>query len=143
MKNKRNNKSLKGLLLDFDTNELLVGGRTFHLKPKEIEVLELLVDNVDRTVQRKDILRTVWHDSYGNDSGITQAISSLRAIFNLVGYHDQLIRTIPKKGYQLVSSHLPKRKQDTMLMNLVSNHRTITISIGLIALAGRIVFFSG
>lgn len=94
---------LKGNKVLIDTNEILVDGEVIKLTPKEKGVLIMLYDNRGRTVLRSQILETVWGDSLGNDSGLTQAISRLRQIFGDDPKQPQLIKTIPKMGYQLLA----------------------------------------
>ena len=72
------------------------------LTPKEMEVLTMLYKNEGTTVSRFDLVETVWGEPYGNDLGLTQAISKLRRVFNDNPKDPKLIRTIPKKGYQLI-----------------------------------------
>ncbi|MEM7372101.1 MAG: winged helix-turn-helix domain-containing protein [Bacteroidota bacterium] len=90
-----------------DTNELEIRGQKHKLSPKEMDVLVLLVHHRGRTLSRAELLEQVWGDQFGNDLGLTQVISKLRQI---LGDTDRaIIRTIPKKGYQLVSA--PKTPQ--------------------------------
>ena len=106
---------VKGTRLLTDTNEILVDGKLIKLTPKEKGVLLILNENKGRTVLRTQILETVWGDSLGNDSGLTQAISKLRQIFKDDPQRQHLIRTVPKMGYQLIadSGSQVRRKRKT------------------------------
>lgn len=107
---------VNGIRVLTDTNEILVDGKLIKLTPKEKGVLLLLNENKGRTVLRSHILETVWGDSLGNDSGLTQAISRLRQIFKDDAKRQQLIRTIPKMGYQLTADpgYQFKRRRQTI-----------------------------
>ena len=93
---------IRGSSVFIDTNEIFIHGKLIKLTPKEKGVLLILYKNRGRTVLRSKILGTVWGDSLGNDSGLTQAISRLRQIFKDDPKQPQLIKTIPKMGYQLL-----------------------------------------
>jgi len=85
-----------------DTNEVQFEKETIRLSPKEMSVLEVLYQNRGTTVTRSILLEQVWNDEYGNNLGLTQAISKLRQVFNDNSKEPKLIKTIPKKGYQLI-----------------------------------------
>lgn len=85
-----------------DSNELALNDRVTKLSPKEMGVLELLLENVNSTVTRVELLKSVWGDKFANDQGLTQVISRLR---NVLSEDSRVgIKTIPKKGYQLQQS---------------------------------------
>ena len=91
----------KGFELLTNTNEVLVDGQRFKLSPKEMGVLELLMERRGDTVTRVELLEAIWGDRQANDQGLTQAVSKLRQI---LAKSDQIsIQTIPKKGYLLQS----------------------------------------
>ena len=80
-----------------ETNEVEINGRIVKLTPKEIGVLELLMDRSNTTVSRTELLEKVWDYKFGNDQGLTQSISKLRGV--LADNPNVSIRTIPKRGY--------------------------------------------
>lgn len=110
---------LKGYKVVADSNEILRNGDVIKLTPKEKEILVFLYRNRGRTVSRSQILATVWGDSLGNDSGLTQAISKLRQVFSDDPKNPKLIKTIPKLGYQLItdsdSLFYPKTRKPNLL----------------------------
>ena len=90
---------MSDIQLHTDSNEISIKGKKIKLTPKEMGVLEMLIDYDGKTVARTDLLEKVWEDIYGNDQGITQSISKLRKIFS--DCEGVSIITVPKKGYQL------------------------------------------
>lgn len=119
-----------------DINEIEYKGKRTKLKPKEMGVLHLLLDNKNSTVTRADFLSKVWGDDYGNDQGLTQAISRLRGIFSKS--REVTIRTIPKKGYQLISSD--REIKSFQLGGLRAKASTMIIVV-LASVIGYLVFF--
>lgn len=95
----QSNYNSKDLIIHSDTNEVEVGGKRIKLTPKEMGVLDMLNERSETTVTRTEILEQVWGEKFGNDQGLTQAISKLRGI--LSKSRNVTIITISKKGYQL------------------------------------------
>ena len=93
----------RGIKVFADSNELIVDGKTIKLKPKEMGVLVMLYRHVDNTISRNELLDRVWSESGGNDLGLTQAISRLRKAIGDDTANPQIIKTIHKKGYRLIS----------------------------------------
>lgn len=117
----------KDFTLHIDTNEVAIGGETFKLTPKEMGVLELLIDRSGTTVKRTELLEKVWGERFANDQGLTQAISRLRNIFSKSHVS---IRTIPKKGYQL---QIHQVEQNSAINWMKTNYRLIAaMFVGLI-----------
>ena len=94
---------LNGFKVLLDSDEVITDAEIVKLTPKERDILLILYNNRGQTVSRSRILDTVWGESLGNDSGLTQAISRLRHIFKDNPRNSNFIKTIPKKGYQLVA----------------------------------------
>ena len=95
---------IRGKKVLVDANEVLSNGSIIRLTPKEKKVLQVLYENRGRTVSRAQILELVWGDSHGNDSGLSQAISKLRRVFQDDVKQPRLIKTVPKTGYKLMIS---------------------------------------
>ena len=136
---------IKGGKVIIDSNEILIDGQVIRLTPKEKGVLLLLYSNRGRTVSRSQLLETVWGDSLGNDSGLTQAISRLRQILNDDPKHPKLIKTIPKMGYQLLLNSdnvIPQDIQKTIRSNGYENLSiSKRIGIGIILILILVIIF--
>lgn len=105
-----------------ETNEIGVDGRKVKLTPKEMGVLELLVNRQGSTLTREELLEHVWGNKFGNDQGLTQAVSRLRSIF--LGSKNINIITIPKKGYQLLNV---EQEPKNSMMAWVKSHLSLLI----------------
>jgi len=73
-------------------------GQTSRLEPRLVRLLNLLVENAGQVTGRSSIITSIWEDYPGAGESLNQAISFLRKALDDDGH--QLIRTIPKKGYQ-------------------------------------------
>ncbi len=117
---------LNGCKVVTDSNEILKNGDVIKLTPKEKDILVFLYRNRGRTVSRSQILATVWGDSLGNDSGLTQAISKLRHVFGDDPKNPKLIKTIPKMGYQLITDSVSWNNSEKKRFNLVDRYNNMS-----------------
>lgn len=89
-------------------------GRTMHLRRKELEVLAMMAGADGAIVSRQAFVAAVWNgNDLVGDRGVSDTMSSLRRNLQDDDPNHPLIRTIPRRGYQLaapaqpVVAHLP------------------------------------
>ena len=83
--------------------ELRINETTIRLSNREVEILNLLVENANETVERKKILKKVWgDDSFFNSRTLDVYIRKLRDYF--VSDPSIKIITLKGKGYRFVVS---------------------------------------
>jgi len=87
---------LDGFVVDPARN--LIGDRT--VEPKVMEVLCFLAAHAGEVVSRQAIIDAVWGVAYGGDESLTRAVSLLRKALQ-APERDEIIQTIPKRGYIL------------------------------------------
>lgn len=87
-----------------DTSErlLLRNDRIVTLTPKAFDTLVALIENTGRLVERDDLMRAVWPDTFVDESTLTSNISILRKALGQ-NNGDQYIETVPKRGYRFVA----------------------------------------
>ena len=78
---------------------LLRGTESFHLAPKELAALRVLLANPNRIVTPAQLRETLWPDVHVTSDSVPRCISSLRSHLGI----DVHIRTIYKRGYRLES----------------------------------------
>jgi DNA-binding winged helix-turn-helix (wHTH) protein/tetratricopeptide (TPR) repeat protein len=91
----------------FGEFELSVGARCLYrdqepvaLGSKAFDVLTCLVAHAGRVVTKEEMLRTVWPDSFVEESNLAQHVVALRrALGNQAGW----IKTVPGRGYQFTA----------------------------------------
>lgn len=84
------------------TGEIQGPNGSNHLKPKAMEVLLCLTQQQGDVVSRADIVRQVWGDTTVGDEVLTGCISELRHQLDDISINPNFIRTVPKRGYQLL-----------------------------------------
>jgi DNA-binding winged helix-turn-helix (wHTH) protein/TolB-like protein len=86
--------------LDANARRLVHQGKAVHLAPRDFALLEFLLENTGRVLDRETILKTVWHDRTVEDGNLTQSISILRHVLSADPSTIDCIETIPKHGYR-------------------------------------------
>ena len=89
-----------------DTGERLLhrGDELIPLAPKVVATLLVLVGNAGRVVDKGDLMKAVWPDTFVEEGALTRNISLLRKILGDTGDEPAYIETIPKRGYRFVAS---------------------------------------
>ncbi|WP_022870536.1 winged helix-turn-helix domain-containing protein [Yaniella halotolerans] len=88
-----------GVLIDLARREVLLDGEPLNLTYKEFELLNYLVENGGRTVNREELLQTLWDETeeVPNERTIDVHIRRLRA---KLGRLSGTVRTVRGQGYR-------------------------------------------
>ena len=79
-------------------------GRALSVAPKALDVLIVLVENRGRIVEREDLIRKVWPETFVEDNNLAFNISVLRKLLGESVASPQYIETVPKRGYRFIAS---------------------------------------
>ena len=71
------------------------------LTPKAFDLLLFLVENSGHTLDKEELMKQVWPDSFVEENNLAQNISTLRKVLGTGGA--KLIETVPKRGYRFVA----------------------------------------
>jgi len=88
--------------LDTAQRLLFRNGQLIPLPPKAAEALVLLVQNHGRLVEKDELMKAVWPDTFVEDTNLTVHISGLRKILH-DGEGVIYIETVPRRGYRFVA----------------------------------------
>lgn len=86
-----------GSVVNLHSNEIA------KLEPKTIAVLQLLVERYGQVVSRDEFMQVVWGGSFTVEESLTRCISELRKMFGDSPRSSEYIKTVHKKGYQLIA----------------------------------------
>jgi len=89
-------------VLDVDRLELRCGDETRRIRPKDLLVLQCLVDNAPFVVPRALLLDAGWPRGFVDGAVLGNAISRLRQL--LTRSSAEVIETVPRKGYRLTAA---------------------------------------
>ena len=90
--------------LNLAQRSLTRDGETVALSPKATEILVRLVVNAGHVVEKDDLLRDVWPDTFVEESNLTQNIFVLRRALGDERTGPKYIETVAKRGYRFVAS---------------------------------------
>lgn len=91
-----------GLTLDREQGCLRRGSEELELRPKTFAVLCYLAERPGRLVSKGELFAALWPGVAVTDDSLVQCITELR---HALGDGDQrLIRTVPRRGYRLVTT---------------------------------------
>lgn len=90
--------------LDGTERVLLRDGQPVALPPKDLETLLVLVENRGHIVEKEELLRRVWPDSFVEEGNLPRRISNLRSVLGEDAEGRQFIDTVPKRGYRFVAT---------------------------------------
>lgn len=84
-------------------NSIVLDGQSVRLEPKVMQVLVCLARGAGDVVEKEQLIRSVWPDTFVSDDALTRCISELRKTFEDDARESRFIQTIPKIGYRLVA----------------------------------------
>jgi len=89
--------------LDPSERLFLRGDREIHLASKLFDTLLFLVQNAGRLVEKEALMRSVWRETFVEESSLTHSVSVLRKILNDGREGNRYIETVPRHGYRFVA----------------------------------------
>ena len=90
--------------LDTVERRLLREGQPVQLTAKVFDILLLLVRHRGRIVEKEELMREVWPNSFVEENNLTVNMAALRKALGNAHQGQQFIETVPKRGYRFVVS---------------------------------------
>ncbi|HLK61803.1 MAG TPA: winged helix-turn-helix domain-containing protein [Bryobacteraceae bacterium] len=79
-------------------------GAAVPLPPKVFDLLVYLVGNAGRLIEKEELLKAIWPDSFVEESNLTVNIAALRKALGAQTDGQPWIETVPKRGYRFVAA---------------------------------------
>lgn len=89
--------------LDLGNRLLLRDGEVVPLKKKAYEMLLVLVENKGQVLEKEELMRRLWPDTYVEESNLTHYIYTLRRVLGDEKDNPQFIVTVPGRGYRFTA----------------------------------------
>lgn len=105
---------------------LLRNGQHIPLTPKVFETLLVLIENNGHVVDKDELLKQVWPDSFVEEASLAKNISVLRKILCESGSEHLYIETIPKRGYRFIAQ---VREVEDELLNSSTTENLISQAV--------------
>ncbi|HEY6118346.1 MAG TPA: winged helix-turn-helix domain-containing protein [Pyrinomonadaceae bacterium] len=91
-----------GFRLETSERELRHNGSAVPLTPKAFEILLLLVERSGHLVEKDDLLKQVWPDTFVEEANLARHIWMLRKALGDENRDHRYIETVPKRGYRFI-----------------------------------------
>jgi DNA-binding winged helix-turn-helix (wHTH) protein/tetratricopeptide (TPR) repeat protein len=78
-------------------------GENVSLTPKATDILALLLQHAGQLVEKEELMREVWPDSFVEEQNLTQNIFVLRRALGDGSGGAKYIETVPRRGYRFVA----------------------------------------
>ncbi|HEV2828419.1 MAG TPA: winged helix-turn-helix domain-containing protein [Pyrinomonadaceae bacterium] len=102
-----------------DERVLRRGEELVSLTPKAFDILLTLLENAGRIVNKDDLMKKVWPNTFVEEGNLTQNVSLLRKALGETANGPQFIETVPRRGYRFVAAvnHGNGNEQETSVQN--------------------------
>ena len=85
--------------IDTVNRRLMRDGEVVPLKAKAVDTLLLLIQHRGDVVEKDNLMKALWPDSFVEEANLTQNIYTLRKALG----ENQYIETVPRRGYRFVA----------------------------------------
>src|SRR5262249_9263266 len=82
---------------------LLRNGETISLTPKAFDTLVFLVERAGHLVEKEELMKALWPDSFVEDTNLAQQVFTLRKVLGETDEGGQFIETVARKGFRFVA----------------------------------------
>jgi TolB-like protein/Tfp pilus assembly protein PilF len=103
---------------------LLREGAPVEVPPRVFDLLLALVSRGGHLLEKEELLRTVWQDSFVEEGNVNRQISTLRRILGDGPESARYIETVPKRGYRFVApvrQRLPEEVREGLSVTRTAN----------------------
>jgi DNA-binding winged helix-turn-helix (wHTH) protein/tetratricopeptide (TPR) repeat protein len=98
--------------MDLEERVLMRDQETITLSPKAFETLLVLAKHSERVVLKDDLMKTLWPDTFVEESNLSQHIFQLRKALGEKAHDPQYIVTVPGRGYRLALKVAERTERD-------------------------------
>src|SRR2546422_11341522 len=89
--------------VDFNERLLLRSGTALPLPPKAFDILLALVQQSGHVLEKRELIETVWPDTFIEENNLTQYISALRKVLGDDRRGQRYIETVARRGYRFLA----------------------------------------
>jgi DNA-binding winged helix-turn-helix (wHTH) protein len=98
--------SFANCVLDIEAHHFQRAGQDVALEPQVFDLLHLLVRNAGRLVSKDQLIEEVWHGRIVSEATVSARINGARMAVGDTGKAQAVIRTVPRRGFELVAAVL-------------------------------------
>lgn len=113
--------------MDLEERLLMRDQETITLSPKAFETLLVLVQHSQRVVLKDDLMKTLWPDTFVEESNLSQHIFQLRKALGDKAHDPEYIVTVPGRGYRFAQKVEGRIEPDGDLIVSSETIRRVTV----------------
>jgi len=83
--------------------QLLRDNQSVQLTPKSFDLLVVLVENSGHLIEKGELMKRIWPDSFVEEANLSVKISALRRALGEGPNDRQYVETVPRRGYRFVA----------------------------------------
>ncbi|MEP6820501.1 MAG: winged helix-turn-helix domain-containing protein [bacterium] len=83
--------------------QLLRDNQSVALTPKAFDLLVVLVENSGHLIEKDELMKRLWPDSYVEEANLSVNVSALRRALGEDPNEHQFVETVPRRGYRFVA----------------------------------------
>src|SRR5262249_47535780 len=86
-----------------DQRVLLRAGKPLPLTPKVFDTLLILVENSGHIVEKVELMRRLWPDTFVEEANLTFSVQQLRRSLGDNARSPLYVQTVPRRGYRFIA----------------------------------------
>jgi TolB-like protein/DNA-binding winged helix-turn-helix (wHTH) protein/Tfp pilus assembly protein PilF len=87
-----------------EERQLLRDNQLVPLTPKSFDLLVVLVENSGHLLEKGELMKRIWPDSFVEEANLSVKMSALRRALGEGPNEHQYVETVPRRGYRFVAS---------------------------------------
>jgi TolB-like protein len=112
--------------LNVNTRQLKRSGETISLNPKAADILVLLITRAGQLVEKDELLKEIWPDTFVEEANLSQNIFYLRKALGDERAGPKYIETVTRRGYRFIATVRVVEAEENHLSNgLHVNNRPV------------------
>lgn len=111
--------------VDATERQLWQDGKLIALTPKVFDILLVLLENKGQTVEKDELIKKVWADTFVEEGSLNRNISTLRKALGDDSTEQKFIKTLPKRGYRFTTNVEEIVEEETTLIEKNESHQSV------------------
>lgn len=125
--------------LDSQERLLFRNSEAVALPPKTLELLVVLVENCGHLLEKEELMKRLWPDSFVEEANLSHHVFALRKALGDGENGDAYIETIPRRGYRFVAKVKESDNDGNSQADSEARSRSLTPGSNRPQLAGQVV----